>query len=68
MVTEGWTGDVKYHLGRNRVVEDSQAHVTRITLANNPSHLEFVDPVVEGYTRAAQENRSNPGYPETECE
>lgn len=64
VVTEGWTGDVKYHLGQKRVVEDSHAHVTRITLANNPSHLEFVDPVVEGYTRAAQENRSKSGYPE----
>ncbi|WP_028399099.1 hypothetical protein [Ectobacillus panaciterrae] len=51
VITEGWTGDVKYHLGRNRVVEDSEAHVTRVTLANNPSHLEFVDPVIEGYTQ-----------------
>lgn len=63
-ISEGWTGDVKYHLGRNRFVEGSGNVRTRITLANNPSHLEFVDPVVEGFTRAAQEERQKAGYPE----
>lgn len=63
-ISEGWTGDVKYHLGRNRFVEGPKAFSSRITLANNPSHLEFVDPVVEGFTRAAQEERQKPGYPE----
>ncbi|MBL2486572.1 hypothetical protein ELJ40_30690, partial [Klebsiella pneumoniae] len=37
---------------------------TRVTLANNPSHLEFVNPVVEGFARAAQENRKKSGLPE----
>jgi 2-oxoglutarate dehydrogenase E1 component len=63
-ISEGWTGDVKYHLGRNRFIEGTSAVRTRVTLANNPSHLEFVNPVVEGFTRAAQEERQNAGYPE----
>lgn len=63
-ISEGWTGDVKYHLGRDRFIEGSRTVRTRITLANNPSHLEFVDPVVEGFARAAQEERHRVGYPE----
>jgi 2-oxoglutarate dehydrogenase E1 component len=59
----GWTGDVKYHLGANRSVQSSETVSTRLTLANNPSHLEFVNPVVEGFTRAAQEDRSQRGFP-----
>src|SRR5699024_8551301 len=35
---------------------------TKINLANNPSHLEFVNPVVAGYTRAAQDDRTEKGY------
>jgi 2-oxoglutarate dehydrogenase E1 component len=63
-ISEGWTGDVKYHLGRDRLIDGSSAIRTRITLANNPSHLEFVDPVVEGFARAAQEERHKAGCPE----
>ncbi len=45
-------GDVKYHLGYScEVVADSGKKV-HMTLAPNPSHLEAVDPVVEGITRA----------------
>lgn len=62
-VSEGWTGDVKYHLGSDRFLTGSGEVRTRITLANNPSHLEFVDPVVEGFARAAQEERHHAGYP-----
>ncbi|MGM7723836.1 2-oxoglutarate dehydrogenase E1 component [Metabacillus sp. Hm71] len=62
-ISEGWTGDVKYHLGRDRFMEGFGSVRTRITLANNPSHLEFVDPVVEGFARAAQEERHQAGYP-----
>lgn len=58
MANSGWTGDVKYHLGREQVVSNEEVS-TRVTLANNPSHLEFVNPVVEGFARAAQENRKN---------
>ena len=35
----------------------------RLTLANNPSHLEYVNPVVQGFARAAQDDRRDPGYP-----
>ncbi|QHT61609.1 2-oxoglutarate dehydrogenase E1 component [Paenibacillus lycopersici] len=59
----GWTGDVKYHLGAHRSVKEGETVETRITLANNPSHLEYVNPIVEGFTRAAQDDRSKPGYP-----
>lgn len=59
----GWTGDVKYHLGADRAVHAGETVRANITLANNPSHLEFVNPVVEGYTRAAQEKRSEKGFP-----
>ena len=62
-INYGWTGDVKYHLGADRAVRQGETVRTRITLANNPSHLEFVNPVVEGFTRAAQEVRNNPGLP-----
>ncbi|MCM3568863.1 2-oxoglutarate dehydrogenase E1 component [Neobacillus mesonae] len=61
----GWTGDVKYHLGLNReLIKGDNKKSVKITLANNPSHLEFVGPVVEGYTRAAQDQRKKAGYPD----
>jgi 2-oxoglutarate dehydrogenase E1 component len=62
-INYGWTGDVKYHLGAYRVVQEGETVQARLTLANNPSHLEFVDPIVEGFTRAAQEDRTKPGFP-----
>jgi len=59
----GWTGDVKYHLGLNRqLLGDNLVHA-KVSLANNPSHLEYVGAVVEGFTRAAQDDRQNKGYP-----
>jgi 2-oxoglutarate dehydrogenase E1 component len=61
-INYGWSGDVKYHLGADRDIDDNTAHA-HITMANNPSHLEFVNPVVEGYARAAQDDRSEPGAP-----
>lgn len=62
-INYGWTGDVKYHLGANRKLNSDEDECVHIKLANNPSHLEFVNPVVEGYTRASQEDRDQPGYP-----
>ena len=53
---EGGTGDVKYHLGAEGVRATSSGTIA-VTLAANPSHLEAVDPVVEGMTRAAQTDR-----------
>jgi 2-oxoglutarate dehydrogenase E1 component len=49
----GWTGDVKYHLGARRGSANGQAAEMAVTLAPNPSHLEAVNPVVEGMARAA---------------
>jgi 2-oxoglutarate dehydrogenase E1 component len=54
---EAGTGDVKYHLGA-RGVRNTAAGKIGVTLAANPSHLEAVDPVVEGRTRAEQTDRS----------
>lgn len=62
-INYGWTGDVKYHLGADRSVTEGNTVRTKVTLANNPSHLEYVNPVVEGFSRAAQDDRSQPGYP-----
>ena len=59
----GWVGDVKYHLGARRAYKESGVEQMPITLAPNPSHLEFVNPVVEGRARAAQEQRDRPGVP-----
>jgi 2-oxoglutarate dehydrogenase E1 component len=61
--TTGWIGDVKYHLGARRAYRESGVESMPITLAPNPSHLEFVNPVVEGRARAAQEQRDQPGAP-----
>jgi 2-oxoglutarate dehydrogenase E1 component len=63
-ISYGWSGDVKYHLGADKhISEQDQSFKTRLTLANNPSHLEYVNPVVEGYTRAVQDDRTGAGYP-----
>ncbi len=45
-------GDVKYHLGITSEVKTDAGYQVKITLAPNPSHLEAVDPVVEGITRS----------------
>ncbi|CAM3739043.1 2-oxoglutarate dehydrogenase E1 component [Mesobacillus zeae] len=63
-INYGWTGDVKYHLGLDRQIKSDNTKRVRVTLANNPSHLEFAGAVVEGFTRAAQDDREAPGYPE----
>jgi 2-oxoglutarate dehydrogenase E1 component len=55
----GWTGDVKYHAGALRAV-GSGLHVS---MAPNPSHLEFVNPVVAGMARAAGSLAAAPGAP-----
>ncbi|MBA2385367.1 MAG: multifunctional oxoglutarate decarboxylase/oxoglutarate dehydrogenase thiamine pyrophosphate-binding subunit/dihydrolipoyllysine-residue succinyltransferase subunit, partial [Actinobacteria bacterium] len=55
---EGGTGDVKYHLSAVGIRHTGAGDVT-VTLAPNPSHLEAVDPVVLGWTRAEQTDRSS---------
>jgi 2-oxoglutarate dehydrogenase E1 component len=48
-------GDVKYHQGADRTRPTANGHKIRLQLSPNPSHLEFVDPVVEGIVRAKQD-------------
>ncbi|MFD1953541.1 2-oxoglutarate dehydrogenase E1 component [Paenibacillus thailandensis] len=62
-ISFGFSGDVKYHQGWKHQIKDGDKVKATITLANNPSHLEVVDPVVEGFSRAAQEDRTQPGFP-----
>lgn len=45
-------GDVKYHLGYSSLVTTPAGKKVHLKLVPNPSHLEAVDPVVEGFTRA----------------
>jgi len=51
------SGDVKYHLGETGTYTGFDGSVLHITLASNPSHLEAVDPVVEGMARAMQDTK-----------
>jgi 2-oxoglutarate dehydrogenase E1 component len=62
---EGWVGDVKYHMGirGSQLSEDESEQQILINLAPNPSHLEHINPVVEGMARAAQETREQAGPP-----
>jgi 2-oxoglutarate decarboxylase len=53
----GGTGDVKYHQGATGTYTTDEGKEIAVTLASNPSHLEFVDPVVEGRARAQQTER-----------
>lgn len=59
-----FSGDVKYHLGA-RLLRGEQGHMVEVPLilAPNPSHLEAVNPVVEGMVRASQDVTGNPGKP-----
>jgi 2-oxoglutarate dehydrogenase E1 component len=52
------SGDVKYHKGFSADLKTASANV-HVALAFNPSHLEVVNPVVEGSVRARQERRSD---------
>jgi 2-oxoglutarate dehydrogenase E1 component len=61
--THGYAGDVKYHLGARRTYTDGHRNEVPVTLAPNPSHLEYVNPVVMGRARAAQELRAHVGPP-----
>src|SRR6059058_4860745 len=57
LTPEGGTGDVKYHHGADGVYQTAAGKPVNITLSPNPSHLEAVNPVVEGRARANQTNR-----------
>ena len=58
----GGNGDVKYHLGYRNVRKTATGYEVEINLAANPSHLEAVDPVVEGKARARQRVLDDTAY------
>lgn len=55
-------GDVKYHMGYSSEVETSTGLKVNLKLAPNPSHLEAVNPVVEGFVRAKIEHQYGGDY------
>ena len=54
---EGGTGDVKYHYGASGTYKTLGGKGVTVTLSPNPSHLEYVNPVIEGRARADQTSR-----------
>jgi 2-oxoglutarate dehydrogenase E1 component len=60
LVPKGGLDDVKYHLGAAGTYTTLDGGSLRVTLSPNPSHLEAVNPVVEGHARAQQSDRSGP--------
>jgi 2-oxoglutarate dehydrogenase E1 component len=54
-------GDVKYHLGHSSDYITSSGNKVHLSLSFNPSHLEFVNPVVMGRVRAKQDRYSDTG-------
>jgi 2-oxoglutarate decarboxylase len=59
-IPHGGTGDVKYHYGHRGIYETSAGEKISVRLYPNPSHLEFVDPVVTGGTRFLQSDFEGP--------
>lgn len=57
LTPEGGTGDVKYHHGAEGAYRTPSGKAVTVTLVPNPSHLEFVGPVVDGRARAEQTQR-----------
>jgi multifunctional 2-oxoglutarate metabolism enzyme len=59
------SGDVKYHLGTEGTFTSDNGNETKVYLAANPSHLEAVDPVLEGIVRAKQDrlNQGSESFP-----
>ncbi len=62
----GWTGDVKYHEAASREIPSGKQldRSMRITMVPNPSHLESVNPVVQGMARACGMKNNGAGLPE----
>lgn len=53
------TGDVKYHLGASGIYETYNGKKISVSVSSNPSHLEWVNPVVEGIVRAKQVRKND---------
>jgi 2-oxoglutarate decarboxylase len=60
-IPHGGTGDVKYHYGHQGIYETSEGEKIAVRLYPNPSHLEFVNPVVEGAARFLQSDLNGSG-------
>jgi 2-oxoglutarate dehydrogenase E1 component len=70
---DGWSGDVKYHAGGQRHYQhgdqasgseesgSESSGTVHVLMPPNPSHLEFIDPVLQGMARAANEPYRRPG-------
>src|SRR5262245_37973874 len=58
-----WAGDVKYHAGAHRAIRDGREIAMEVSMPPNPSHLEAIDPIVEGMARAAGTDTSAAGAP-----
>lgn len=61
-VSSQGSGDVKYHLGASGDYKTSGNKHIKVSVASNPSHLEFVNPVVEGIVRAKQNRLKDRGH------
>ncbi len=59
----GWTGDVKYHMGGYRSPERNVETDLVVHMPANPSHLEQIDPVIQGMSRAANTAVDRAGAP-----
>ncbi len=59
-IPQGGTGDVKYHHGAQGSYKLASGESIQVNLESNPSHLEYVSPVVMGATRAAQSTHDRP--------
>ena len=59
----GWTGDVKYHKGAERAVEEAEIIELVLRMPPNPSHLEHINPVIAGMARSANSRAEGPGLP-----
>ena len=58
-----WTGDVKYHAGGHRAFKGGREIAMEVSMPPNPSHLEAIDPIVEGMARAAGTDTGAAGAP-----
>ncbi len=56
------SGDVKYHLGFHSTINTPNGKEINVQLTPNPSHLEAVDPIVEGFARAKADTLYNREY------
>ena len=62
-IPQGGTGDVKYHHGAQGSYELPSGESISVHLESNPSHLEFVSPVVAGASRARPDDPPGPARP-----